>query len=163
MIPLQKPERPDPLAAWRGEAKTWGRYTYGIAGERFFRSLKDTGKLLGSRCSKCGVTYIPPRMYCERCFSQLNEWLEVSSRGTVRTFTILHYALDGSPLNPPAILALVALEGTEGGLVHRLGEIEPGQVYIGMPVRMVLKPKARRQGSMLDIRYFRPLQRRAKQ
>jgi len=42
------------------------------------------------------------------------------------------------------------------GLVHRLGEVEPEEVEIGMPVEIVLKPKEERIGSILDIKYFKP-------
>ena len=45
----------------------------------------------------------------------------------------------------------------DGGLVHRLDEVEPVEIEIGMPVEAVFKPQAERQGSILDILYFRPV------
>ena len=34
--------------AWEGSLPVPSRYTYGLAGERFFRALKDDGAILGS-------------------------------------------------------------------------------------------------------------------
>jgi len=54
-------------------------------------------------------------------------------------------------------MAFVRLDSTDGGLVHFLGQVEPDQVCIGMRVEAVFKDKADRQGSILDIAYFRPV------
>jgi uncharacterized OB-fold protein len=96
-------------------------------------------------------------MLCERCFAELDEWVGVPNRGKVFTYTVLHRDLDEKPLEPPAILAYVKLEGSTGGLVHYLGEIEVECVCIGMEVEAVFKDAAQREGSILDIKYFRPV------
>jgi hypothetical protein len=157
VLPLEKPEHLGQARAWLGEMPTYNVYTVGVAGERFFRELKERGRLLGTRCAACNLIYLPPRIYCERCLAGLSEWVPVPGRGVVHTFTIAHQDLEGRPLDPPHLLALVRLEGAHGGLVHRLGEVEPAQVRIGLAVEMVLKPPRQRKGSILDIRYFRPM------
>ncbi|HIC93243.1 MAG TPA: Zn-ribbon domain-containing OB-fold protein [Anaerolineae bacterium] len=154
---LERLERVDEAKAWPGEIPITSRYTVGLAGERFFREIKDNARFLGTRCQGCGITYVPPRLYCERCFAKLDDWVEVKPTGTVHTYTVLHLALDGSPLEEPEILAFIVLDGSDGGLVHRLGEVAPDEVEIGMRVEAVFKPKAERKGSMLDIEYFRPI------
>ncbi|MFN3974530.1 MAG: Zn-ribbon domain-containing OB-fold protein [Dehalococcoidia bacterium] len=156
MLPLEKPWQVGQTTAWHGEIPTYNIYTFGIAGERFFRELKEHGRFLGTRCPACALTYMPPRIYCERCFASLEEWVEVPGRGTVFTFTLAYYDLDGHRMERPDILALVRLEGAHGGILHRLGEVHPSQVSIGMQVEAVLKPPQERQGSILDILYFRP-------
>ena len=40
--------------------------------------------------------------------------------------------------------------------MHYLGEVEPEQLEIGMRVKAVFKDPAEREGSILDIDYFRP-------
>jgi len=45
--------------------------------------------------------------------------------------------------------------GTDGLLVHRLGETRAEDVDIGLLVRAVFRPRRQRKGSILDIRYFR--------
>ena len=152
---LEKIDKLDRAIAWRGDIPITSRYTAGIAGERFFREIKDHARFLGARCEACGLTYLPPTMFCERCFAQLDAWVEVSSTGTVFTYTVLHLDLDEKPLAEPDILAYIKLDGSDGGLIHRLGEVDPDQVEIGMRVEAVFKPEDEREGSILDIEYFR--------
>jgi uncharacterized OB-fold protein len=147
-------EREAPTA-WKGELPVGSRYTFGIAGERFFRALKDEGRILGSRCPRCDVFYVPARAFCERCLAELTDWTDAGTRGEVHTFTVLHANPDGSYRDTPEVIAFVRIG--DGGLVHHLGEIAPEDVTIGLEVEAVLKPAAERQGSILDIRHFRPV------
>jgi len=144
--------------AVEGDLPFTSLYTVGIAGERFFRAFKDEGKILGTHCTQCDVKYVPGRLYCERCFAHLDEeaWFDAGTLGTVHTFTVLHITLDGTPLETPRVLAFVEIDGTDGGLVHDLGEVDPDQVFIGMPVEAVFKPIGERTGSITDILYFKP-------
>jgi len=157
MAILEKVDKLHHAVAWRGDIPITNRYTAGIAGERFFREIKDNARIVGTRCPACDLVYVPATMFCERCFAELDEWVEVSSRGEVFTYTVLHRNLDDQPLDPPAVLAYVKLEGSNGGLVHYLGEIDPECVYIGLEVEAVFKDAAEREGSILDVKYFRPV------
>ena len=131
------------------------RYTLGVAGERFFRALRDEGRLLAAPCARCEVALLPPKMYCERCFRETSEeWVEVSGPGRVRSFTVLRYDLDGQPLDAPQIVALLEWPGIRGGLLHRLGEIAPGAVRTGMAAEPVWARQ--RTGALTDISHFRP-------
>jgi len=44
----------------------------------------------------------------------------------------------------------------DGGIFHRLGDVNHEEVTIGMTIEAVFKPKSKRQGSILDIKHFRP-------
>jgi uncharacterized OB-fold protein len=144
------------LSHWRGRIPVNYVYTAGRAGERFFRETMN-GRLLAARCSGCGRTYLPPRTYCERCFARIEDnFVEVPSQGQVHTFTVCHKKMDGSTIEEPVVMAMVRMDGTDGGLVHYLGEVHPQDVRIGMPVEAVFNPKKERKGSIFDIKYFRP-------
>jgi uncharacterized OB-fold protein len=86
---------------------------------------------------------------------QLDEWVDVGTTGEVHTFTLLYENYDGSPREEPVIVAFVKL--ADGGLIHRLDEVEPEGIVIGMQVEAVFKPKAKREGSILDITHFKPV------
>ncbi len=146
----------DPKAplSWQGDLPVTNRYTYGLAGEKFFRSIKDEGRILGTHCPNCDRTYVPAAVFCERCLAKLDDWVDVGTSGEVITYTFLFVNLDGSPRDKPEIIAFVRFG--EGGLVHRLSEINPDQVEIGMLVEAVFKPASERIGSILDIDYFKP-------
>jgi uncharacterized OB-fold protein len=145
---------PNAPQAWLGDLPVENRYTYGLAGEKFFRTMKDEARIMGTRCPVCDHTYVPAAIFCERCMSKLDEWVDVGTIGEVVTFTFLHVGLDGKPLEKPELIAFIRFG--DGGLIHHLGEIEPDQVEIGLLVEAVFKPKSQRIGSILDIKYFKP-------
>jgi len=146
---------PNSPIIWNGELPITNRYTYGLAGEKFFRTLKDEGRILGTHCPHCERTYVPAAIFCERCLAKLNDWVDVGTTGEVNTFTFLHVNLNGSSLEKPEIIAFVRFG--DGGLIHRLGDTNPDQVEIGMLVQAVFKPPSKRIGSILDIDYFKPV------
>jgi len=146
---------PNSPIIWNGELPITNRYTYGLAGEKFFRTLKDEGRILGTHCPHCERTYVPAAIFCERCLAKLNDWVDVGTTGEVNTFTFLHVNLNGSSLEKPEIIAFVRFG--DGGLIHRLGDTNPDQVEIGMMVQAVFKPPSKRIGSILDIDYFKPV------
>ena len=141
--------------SWKGSLPVTNRYTFGVAGERFFRAIKDEGRIMGTRCPHCEKIYVPGVLFCEQCLGELDEWIDMGTIGEVHTFTIVHVNEDGSPLESPEIVAFVKFG--DGGLIHRLAEIEIESVTIGMKVEAVFTELTERRGSILDIRYFRPL------
>ena len=153
MTLLQRDPKSPP--SWQGELPVTNRYTYGLAAEQFFRTLKEEGHFMGTYCPHDDHTYVPAAAFCERCLSKLDQWVDVGTIGDVVTYTFLQVSLDGSPLEKPEIVAFIRFG--DGGLIHRLGEIEPDQVEIGLMVEAVFKPKSKRIGSILDIKYFRPV------
>ncbi len=147
-------ERTTDLRAWPGEIPLSHLYTMGIAGERFFRELKDSGRFVGTRCAACEHVYLPPSLFCPRCFAGLEEWKDVGPQGVVKAITTAHHGVDGGTLETPETLALIQLDGADDLLVHRIEEAET--VSIGDRVEAVLKEADQRKGSILDVRYFRP-------
>jgi uncharacterized OB-fold protein len=133
-----------------GEMPVRFRYTPGVGNGAFFEAVRDRGVFLGSRCAECGVTYLPARIFCERCLAQLQADTECGPEGTVESWTVAHEDVDGERLDDPVVYALVKLDGADTVLLHR--SLAP--VDIGDRVGVVLKPD--RTGSILDIEGFEP-------
>lgn len=140
--------------AWQGALPVTSRYTYGLAGEKFFLEIKDNERIMGTYCENCDHTYVPGTLFCERCLNELNEWVDVGKVGEVHTFTLLFKNYDGSDRKEPIAIAFIRIG--DGGLIHRLGEVDLEDIYIGMIVEAVFEPKNERCGSILDIKYFKP-------
>ena len=130
----------------------------GVAIGRYLTRLKD-GYLVGVRCEKCQRTVIPPRSFCEWCFRPMDDWVTLPDTGTVNTFSLCYVTWDMEYLTEPEIPAVIDIDGTQPsvGIMHMLGEVEPNEIKIGMRVQAVWKPPEEREGSILDIKYFKPV------
>lgn len=92
------------------------RYDYAL-GEvvgRFMAGLKQ-GKILATRCSMSGLTYLPPRAYCERSFAKCDSWVEAGLEGTIEASTIVVRGFEGKR-KPPVAIAFVRLDGTNSAI-----------------------------------------------
>ena len=130
-------------------------YTAGAVGSKFLIELRDNKRILGTKCPTCNRVYVPARSVCTECFAPLDQWVEVSDKGTVLTYAVARQSTVVQPAAPPIIYGIVQLDGADTGLVHMLGEIEPEKVRVGMKVEAVFKEE--RTANILDIKYFRPL------
>lgn len=143
----------DPLVA-EGRIAMPYRYFPGSVASRFFVELRDHQKIFGIRCTTCDIVYVPPEATCGRCFEQLEEWIEVGTQGFLETYTLTHYQLPIHPGPVPLMHGLIKLDGADTGFVHLLGEVNLQSIKIGMRMEAVFKEK--REGTILDILYFRP-------
>ena len=100
---------------WKGSISLEYRYTAGVAGQKYLDGLKK-GRILATRCASCGVTYLPPRIYCERCLSRLDDWVEVKPEGELYSYTVTR-TKDG-----PRVIGLARFDGVEGGVLAPIRE-----------------------------------------
>lgn len=132
------------------------KWSVGETGSRFFTELRDRKKIWGNRCPVCQKVFIPPRRNCGRCMVNINEWVELEPRGTLVTYTVVHY---DSPVLPekgkPVIYGLIKLDGADTSLMHLLGEVGDEDVRAGMRVEAIFSEQ--RRGNIHDIAYFRPV------
>jgi uncharacterized protein len=141
---------------WRGGIPIQSLYSAGRGGQIFFKALKERGELVGSRCPSCRQVYVPARSFCERCFAELTEQVKVKPEGIVKSFSYSYIDSNGQRLEQPEISALVQLEGATTVMLHRLLDVKDlSRLAIGSRVEAVIKPKATRTGSILDIKGFR--------
>ncbi|HEY4716054.1 MAG TPA: Zn-ribbon domain-containing OB-fold protein [bacterium] len=154
---IERIENNQKIKAWKGNIPVEFVYTTGTAGEKFFRALRDSGKILGSTCKKCRTTYVPARLFCERCMDELTEFTDVGRVGTLIVFTTVNMDARGKHLAEPRILGLVQFENAAGGVLHYIKSNDNGNIRIGAKVEAVFEPKESRKGLITDIKHFRML------
>lgn len=107
----------------------------------FYKFLSER-KLMGSHCRACGKIYLPPRPLCPECLSDRMEWAELSGRGRLLAFTVVHVAptamlAAGFGRENPYCVGLVRLE--EGPAISAqilgLDPKRPEAIRVGMPLR----------------------------
>jgi len=138
----------------------------GLAITSYLDGLKN-GKIRGSYCRRTQRMMIPPRAFSELGnLDPVSEYFELADTGTVMTYTISNVDWASLPLpeGQVNIFAVIAIDGAAEytGLVHKLGEVEPKDITVGMRVKAVWKKAEERTGSILDILYFAPYKGKAK-
>ncbi len=102
----------------------------------FADHLRD-GRIMASRCTGCGAQAFPPRADCDACMGRTFEFVEISGRGRVHTFTTIEAPPKGFEAWAPYRVGVVDLE--EGGrILAWFGDaFAAGDIAIGMPVQLV--------------------------
>ena len=101
--------------------------------QHFWQGLRD-GKLLIQRCKSCSTLRHPPQPMCEKCQSLQWDTVESAGKGTLYTYTVMHYP-EIPPFDYPNVIVLVELdEGVR--IASQLINCKPDAVQIGMKVEM---------------------------
>jgi uncharacterized OB-fold protein len=77
--------------------------------EQFYKFLAQR-KLMAGKCIRCGKIHLPPRPLCDNCFSQQFEWIPVSGKGKLVTYTVIHIAPQQFQALAPYAVGIVQLE-----------------------------------------------------
>lgn len=68
------------------------------------------GRLMGVKCNKCGRLLVPPRMLCPDCYSSSFQWIQLSGRGKLQTYSVVHIASKAFASQAPYTIGIVELE-----------------------------------------------------
>ena len=117
--------------------------------------LRDNKRIMGTKCQICNRVYVPARPTCYVCFNPMDEWVAVGDQGTLMTYTVVHQAEPTYPVEAPFIYGIIKLDGADTGMAHIIDGVNPENIRIGMRMQAVFKDE--RVGSILDIKYFRPI------
>ncbi len=129
--------------------------TVGNTGHQFMLELKDNKTITGIKCPGCKKVYVPPRSHCPTCFVKMTEWVKLSGKGTLDTYTVVRYKEQYMPKEPPYAYGVIKLDGADTGIVHMIGGVDLNKIKVGMKMEPVFKEQ--REGSILDIEYFKPV------
>jgi len=134
-------------------------FAVGPVFERFYEGLKQE-IIWGTKCSGCKKTLVPARTFCPECLVDMNEWVQVSQKGKLVSWTLANYQFYGAPTEPPFVGALIRLEDCDCDFLHLLGGPEfedlstiKSKLKKGSDVRAVWNEE--KKGHMLDIKYFK--------
>ena len=96
----------------------------------------EAGRVMGTRCKDCGLTFFPPRADCYQCLTANMDWFEVSGNGKLVTFSKLQYAPVGFEDDLPYCIAL--LDYGDYKVFGRLAsDLPDDEIRIGMEMKTV--------------------------
>lgn len=101
-----------------------------------FVKYLEEGKIMATRCSRCGKLYFPPRADCPEDLSTDMTWQQLSGRCKLLTYTTAHFAPTGFQDDLPYTIALAECE--EGVKVYaRLSkDTDRKEIQIGMNLQL---------------------------
>ena len=91
------------------------------------------------RCTECGVVVFGPATFCQSCSSPRLEQIELSTEGTLYSYTIVRVPPPGWPGPVPYVLGEVELpEGPH--VLAEVIECAHDALAVGMSVVLALRP-----------------------
>ena len=115
--------------------------------EGLFTWPSDDPRLIGSRCTKCGLTTFPKQISCAGCPSEDMEDVLLEPRGTLWVFTTQEFRPKAPYIGPedpdkewePYGVGYIEL-GDAIRVESRLTESDPAKLRIGMEMELKLIP-----------------------
>jgi uncharacterized OB-fold protein len=97
--------------------------------ERHFRAYK---------CLNCGAVIAPPAGTCYACGGNKMGWTDVSGKGKLVSFTVIHVPPDEFAAEAPYYVAVVRLEEGTSVTARLIGidPLKPQDLKIGLPLVM---------------------------
>ncbi|MFW9851250.1 MAG: Zn-ribbon domain-containing OB-fold protein [Candidatus Thorarchaeota archaeon] len=90
------------------------------------------------KCVDCGMVIAPPSGTCYGCGSTRMEWTEVSGKGKLVSFTVIHVAPEEFQAEVPYYVGIVELEEGTRVTARLMGydPEKPEEIILGTPVHI---------------------------
>ena len=102
-----------------------------------FVTYLEQGKVMATKCRKCGALHFPPKMDCPKCFGSEVDWVEVSGAGKLLTYSIVNYGPAGFENDAPYTLAVAEFANGVRIFSRVSKDIKEADIKVGMDVRVV--------------------------
>jgi uncharacterized protein len=115
-------------------------------------------RLLGSRCADCGEHFFPRRAICARCLSERTVDVTLGPRGTLYSYTFVHFPLFGSTRIEHVGYGVGQVDLPEGPRVQLPLAGKQEDYRIGQTVEAELEPLREEGDRDVVIVRFRPVE-----
>jgi uncharacterized OB-fold protein len=114
-------------------------------------------RLLGSRCRDCGEHFFPRRAVCAKCLSERTDEAALGPRGTLFSYTFVHFPLFGSTRIEHVGYGVGQVDLPEGPRVQFPLAGRQEDYRVGLPVEAELDTLREESDRDVVILRFRPL------
>lgn len=129
------PDMKTGVALWVDQREICQRFLLSIEKTKPFFNALPEGKVLATRCKKCGTVYFPPQVDCPKCKESEMEWIELSKEGTLLTFTQINVKPYSFSHYDDYIVGIGRLpEGVN--VTAWIREKDPKKLKVGMKVKL---------------------------
>ncbi len=141
----------------KGMVRAEFNFWVGIVMDKFFDGLQEK-KFIGTKCSRCGKVFLPPRNRCGDCFAKAEDFIELPETGILKNFTVTSYKVTerkARNVNKDQIVGLVQIDGADSAMVVPVINTNPEDLKIGMKLKVVWAKRIK--GHPNDIAGFEPI------
>ncbi|MFW9957062.1 MAG: Zn-ribbon domain-containing OB-fold protein [Candidatus Odinarchaeota archaeon] len=105
--------------------------------EAYLKNIEE-GHFRAYKCVDCGMIIAPPSGSCYGCGSSNMKWAEVSGKGKLVSFTVIHVAPDQFAEEAPYYVAIIELaEGTRvSARLLGFDPLKPEEVRLGINLKL---------------------------
>ncbi|MHA2227012.1 MAG: Zn-ribbon domain-containing OB-fold protein [Candidatus Hodarchaeales archaeon] len=132
-------------------------YTFRLGALSPYAKGLQEGKLLGTKCPKCGDITFPPRVNCWNleCKLEITDWVEMPYTGILHAWTVCGFAAKSALTKLPFVLAYVLVGESRTAIANILKIDEPWHVETNMSVIIKFTRENNRVGNIIDF-WFEP-------
>ncbi len=104
----------------------------------YFAAARER-RLVIQRCAGCGTLRFPPRELCTRCLGRDVTWQQVSGRGEVFSYNVMHQVYHPAFASevPYAVVVVKLEEGPK--IISTVVDCGLDAIRVGMPVEVVFE------------------------
>ena len=102
---------------------------------RFWEGLEN-GKIYGTKCVNCKLLYYPPQADCPKCMKNNMEWIELSRRGVLETYSASYLKPQGFDKHETPYIIGIARLPENVRVMGILTGVDVDNVKIGMEVEI---------------------------
>jgi uncharacterized OB-fold protein len=128
-----------------------------------YQQYLNEEQLMSSRCKRCGTFFLPPRPICMKCHGNEMEWVEMSGKGKLTTFSCIAIGptfmmQNGHDRERPYCVGVVELEEGARVVAQFVGidTSKPETIKIGLPLTVTYLHKGVGQ-NLRTFLAFKPL------
>jgi uncharacterized protein len=103
-----------------------------------YLALGEHPHLVANECESCSAKYFDRRNACGKCGETTFKKVEISTEGTVRSFTVVSFAAPGVPVPFVAVIVDCAGASVSANLINVTPD--PAYLHTGMRVRLTTFP-----------------------
>lgn len=109
------------------------------------------------RCPDCERLIHPPTLRCQYDHA-VPEWVTLSGRGVVESWTVNHHPFFPGIPTPYVIAFVNPVEDQRARVLTNLVDVQPEEVFVGMPVRVTFEVGDDGLGGVVHLPLFAPEQ-----
>ncbi len=114
----------------------------------FYDGLRE-GKLMATKCKKCGRLFFPPQKDCPSCLESDMDWVELKPEGTLETLTVIFVRPPSFGHFDPYTVAIAKLD--DGPKILAWYKGDPKQVKPGQRVKVEVNRREKEGYLMYEL------------